>query len=188
MRDALRVRAGRKTAPGETRVDLRAPVAANRERGALEKAVVCGVDGSPDSEAALVVAARLADRLGARLVLANVVEPVRSPSGAVGAIGFGNVARTAFVDVFAEQVRVGERLLAETAARANVGTADRRVVSGFAAERLADLADEEDAQLIVVGSRGRGAFKAAFLGSVSTSLVGVARCPVLVVPPGASES
>jgi nucleotide-binding universal stress UspA family protein len=37
----------------------------------------------------------------------------------------------------------------------------------------------------VVGSRGRGAFRSAFLGSVSNSLVGVARCPVLIVPPGA---
>jgi nucleotide-binding universal stress UspA family protein len=42
--------------------------------------------------------------------------------------------------------------------------------------------------LIVVGSRGRGRFKAAFLGSVSNSLVGVARCPVLIVPPGAAEA
>jgi nucleotide-binding universal stress UspA family protein len=42
--------------------------------------------------------------------------------------------------------------------------------------------------MIVVGSRGRGAFKAAFLGSVSSSLVGVARCPVLIVPPGAAEA
>jgi nucleotide-binding universal stress UspA family protein len=41
--------------------------------------------------------------------------------------------------------------------------------------------------MIVVGSRGRGAFKAAFLGSVSTSLIGIARCPVLVVPPGAAH-
>ena len=40
--------------------------------------------------------------------------------------------------------------------------------------------------MIVVGSRGRGAFKAAFLGSVSGELIGVARCPVLVVPPGAA--
>jgi nucleotide-binding universal stress UspA family protein len=37
--------------------------------------------------------------------------------------------------------------------------------------------------LIIVGSRGRGAFKAAFLGSVSNELIGVVRCPVLVVPP-----
>ncbi|MGH3062673.1 MAG: universal stress protein, partial [Gaiellaceae bacterium] len=42
--------------------------------------------------------------------------------------------------------------------------------------------------LIVVGSRGRGAFKAAFLGSVSNSLFGVARCPVLIVPPGAARA
>jgi nucleotide-binding universal stress UspA family protein len=61
-------------------------------------------------------------------------------------------------------------------------------VNGYPAERLADLADEEGAELIVVGSRGRGAFKAAFLGSVSTSLIGVARCPVLVVPPGAAAA
>ena len=66
--------------------------------------------------------------------------------------------------------------------------AERRVVVGLPAERLADLADDEDAELIVVGSRGRGRFKAAFLGSVSNSLVGVARCPVLIVPPGANPT
>jgi nucleotide-binding universal stress UspA family protein len=60
----------------------------------------------------------------------------------------------------------------------------RRVLAGLPAERLADVADEEEAQLIVVGSRGRGAFKAAFLGSVSSSLIGVARCPVVIVPHG----
>jgi nucleotide-binding universal stress UspA family protein len=57
---------------------------------------------------------------------------------------------------------------------------------GLPAERLADIADDEHADLIVVGSRGRGAFRAAFLGSVSSSLVGIARCPVLIVPPGAT--
>ena len=154
----------------------------------MEKSIVCGVDGSADSEAALAVAARLADRLGADLVLANVVEYVPSPYATIGAVGPGSGARAAHADVLGEQVRAGERLLEEMAEEANVETADRRVVSGFAAERLADLADEEDAELIVVGSRGRGAFKAAFLGSVSTSLIGVARCPVLVVPPGARES
>jgi nucleotide-binding universal stress UspA family protein len=63
-----------------------------------------------------------------------------------------------------------------------------RVAIGFPAEQLAELADEVDAELIVVGSRGRGAFKAALLGSVSTSLIGVARCPVLVVPRGTAAS
>jgi nucleotide-binding universal stress UspA family protein len=69
---------------------------------------------------------------------------------------------------------------------AGLDEVDQRVVSGIAAERLADLADDEAADMIVVGSRGRGAFKAAFLGSVSGDLIGVARCPVVVVPHGSS--
>jgi nucleotide-binding universal stress UspA family protein len=65
----------------------------------------------------------------------------------------------------------GERLLEHVGNQAGLTEAERNIVVGFPAERLADLADEQDAELIVVGSRGRGAFKAAFLGSVSTSLV-----------------
>ena len=86
-----------------------------------------------------------------------------------------------------QQEEAANELLVELGATMGLEDADRRVVVGYAAERLADLADEERADMIVVGSRGRGAFKAAILGSVSTSLVGVARCPVLVVPPGATD-
>jgi nucleotide-binding universal stress UspA family protein len=152
----------------------------------MDKSIVCGVDGSADSDAALTVAAELADRLGTRLVLAHVVEHVHSPYAAAGAFGAAAVTRT-FASTLDDQRRAGERLLERVADGAGLEAAERRVVAGFAAERLADLADDEDAELIVVGSRGRGAFKAAFLGSVSTSLIGVARCPVLVVPPGAAE-
>jgi len=153
----------------------------------MERSIVCGVDGSVDSQAALAVAARMADRLGTRLVLANAVEYVHSPYATVGAFGAA-AAQAPLTATLGEQVRAGERLLETMAEQAGLEHVERRVVTGFAAERLAELADEEDAELIVVGSRGRGAFKAAFLGSVSTSLIGVARCPVLVVPPGARES
>jgi nucleotide-binding universal stress UspA family protein len=159
----------------------------NRKGGEMEQSIVCGVDGSPDSEAALAVAATLAERFDARLVLANVVEHVPSPYATVSAIGGYPVARAPDADVHRAQVQAGARLLDKMAEQANGKTVETRVVTGFAAERLADLADEENAELIVVGSRGRGALKAAFLGSVSTSLIGVARCPVLVVPPGATE-
>ena len=60
--------------------------------------------------------------------------------------------------------------------------AKRRVLLGFPGDRLADLADDEAAELIIVGSRGRGAVKSALLGSVSADVIGVARRPVLVVP------
>jgi nucleotide-binding universal stress UspA family protein len=151
--------------------------------------IMCGVDGSPDSRAALGVAARLAERLESRLVLAHVAEVPVAPHGVAGGMGAGRIApQPRTLATRDEQEKAGARLLEQIAAEHGLGDAERRVVVGFPAERLADLADDVDAELIVVGSRGRGRFKAAFLGSVSNSLVGVARCPALIVPPGAVEA
>jgi nucleotide-binding universal stress UspA family protein len=151
----------------------------------MDRSIVCGVDGSPDSQAALTVAIDLATRLQRRLIMANVVEPSHAPYVGAASLG-GPVAQPLFLETD-EQEAAANELLVELGATMGLEDADRRVVVGYAAERLADLADEERADMIVVGSRGRGAFKAAILGSVSTSLIGVARCPVLVVPPGATD-
>jgi nucleotide-binding universal stress UspA family protein len=151
----------------------------------MSASIVCGVDGSLDSRAALRVAAQLSGQLDVGLVVAYVARPPQlfSPSP-VGA-GSRPAAPPGLVDA---DLRAGERLLQDLTAAEGLHDVDRRVVAGLdAADRLADLADDEDADLIVVGSRGRGAFKAAFLGSVSNALIGVARCPVVVVPPGAAE-
>jgi nucleotide-binding universal stress UspA family protein len=151
----------------------------------MDRSIVCGVDGSPDSQAALAVAIDLATRLQRRLIMANVVEPSHVPY--VGAASLGRaVAHPLFLET-GQQEEAANELLVELGATMGLEDADQRVVVGYPAERLADLADEERADMIVVGSRGRGAFKAAILGSVSTSLIGVARCPVLVVPPGATD-
>jgi nucleotide-binding universal stress UspA family protein len=147
---------------------------------------VCGVDGSSDAEAALAVAKDMADRLERRLVLVNVVEYAASAYEPVAPMS-GGMASSTMLATTVEQQAAATELLARLADAAGVTDAKQRVVTGPAAERLAEIGDEEQAELIVVGSRGRGAFKAAFLGSVSNSLVGIARCPVLTVPPGAAS-
>ena len=76
----------------------------------VDKAIVCGVDGSADSQAALSLAARIADQLGARLVLANAVEYAQSPHAVAGA--FGPVGARAPVTATPDDpVQAGEQLL-----------------------------------------------------------------------------
>jgi nucleotide-binding universal stress UspA family protein len=121
-------------------------------------------------------------------VLAHVVDLAHVPHAAAALMGARGLAPQPLpLTTTYDQEEAGEHLLEQVAKAAGRGDAERRVVVGVPAEALADLADDEDAELIVVGSRGRGSFRAAFLGSVSNSLVGVARCPVLVVPPGAVD-
>jgi nucleotide-binding universal stress UspA family protein len=59
---------------------------------------------------------------------------------------------------------------------------DLRVEIGDPADRLIALAEEEDAELIVVGCRGRGEIRAELLGRVSSALMNRAPCPVVVMP------
>ena len=152
----------------------------------MSASIVCGVDGSAHSQAALRVAGRLSERLGLKLVVAHVAEPAYIPYAA--SVPFGGMAGGhALTEEVESQQEAAERLVGQIVVSSGLDV-ERRGLVGVPADRLAALADDEDAELIVVGSRGRGAFTSAFLGSVSNSLVDVARCPVLIVPPGATDA
>lgn len=56
------------------------------------------------------------------------------------------------------------------------------IVEKSPAHALADLADERDARVIVVGTRGESALRGALLGSTPHRLLGISHRPVLVVP------
>lgn len=140
--------------------------------------VVCGVDGSRVALEALRNARTLAIALGLRLVAAHVVAPVTAAAepGTAPPASCG-----------ADELASGEALLERVCAEAEVLDAERRIAVGRPAERLAELADEESAELIVVGSRGHSLLRAAFIGGVSSELIGLATCPVLVIPAQATR-
>ncbi|HKN95405.1 MAG TPA: universal stress protein [Thermoleophilaceae bacterium] len=144
-----------------------------RANGRSAGAVVCGVDGSAVSREALRAADRLSDRLGLSLVAAYVVSPV--PVRSEPWVPPGTCASV-------DDVAAGEDLLSGECSGAGLEYAERQVLVGRPAERLAELADEVDAELIVVGSRGQRPHQAALVGSVSSELLGLAPCPVLVYP------
>jgi nucleotide-binding universal stress UspA family protein len=138
------------------------------------KAIVCAVDRRT---AATVVraAGHLSFRLGARLVLASVVdEPSFRHSRATRERARASAAR-----------RMQEHL-SRLAGEVPKGLQpERRVELGPPEERLLEIAAHEDAELLVVGSRGRGAFSSALLGSVSRAIARRAPCPVMIVTPRA---
>ncbi len=146
----------------------------------MTPSIVCGIDASPQAGAALRVASALAQRMGLTLVVVHAV-PTPTPDLLLTA--------PAHVPVPVEQIDflghdTGERLLTQAVEAVDVPLAEQRLERGRAAERLCAVAREEQARLVVVGSRGDGAMRTALLGSVSAAVVRDAPCPVVVVPPG----
>jgi nucleotide-binding universal stress UspA family protein len=142
----------------------------------ISPSVVCGVDGSEGSHWAIRVAAELAESLGVRLVLARVVE---------GPPAFHGVGDARLRKREIQHAILGGARLLERAA----GTirADTRVLIGDVADGLRSVCDEERAELLVVGARGRSSLAGAVLGSVSSEMAGTSLCPVVVVPAVAGE-
>jgi nucleotide-binding universal stress UspA family protein len=128
--------------------------------------ILVGYDGSEAAKRALGVAARLAGKNG-HVVVANV-----SP-----ALQFG-LPNPVWID---EQ----EPLLDEaTAILAEAGLADAETLSplGDPIDGLLAAAKDADADLLVVGTHGRGAAGRFIAGSVSVGVARKAPCDVLVVP------
>ena len=126
--------------------------------------ILVGVDGSEDSRRALEWAAELAAPLGAEVV-------------AVHALGL-----LEHLEAGADLVSVFEERWCAPLAEHPEVRARRVVEDGPPAMVLLRLADQEEADLVVVGSRGVGGFDELLLGSTSTQVTHHARVPVTVIP------
>lgn len=136
-----------------------------------------GYDDRPQSRAALELAAALAAEIGAhlRVVYAVPLQPmvVGAQAYAVDwdAVHEGNLrfARTTLQDAVAGlPVTAATDTPAESAGAALIGLS-------------------EEVELLVVGSRGWGAFRSILLGSTADKLAHEAACPLIVVPSPAAE-
>jgi nucleotide-binding universal stress UspA family protein len=142
--------------------------------------IVVGVDGSAASERAVEVAATVAAQTGARLEIV-AVWTAPAVDGRMPALASD---LSTGVDVLSSAARVhAEQAADEAVAQVRRSRPDvhvrRIVLEGYPAKVLAEAA--EGAALLVVGSRGRGAFRGLVLGSVSHGAAHRAACPVMVV-------
>lgn len=133
--------------------------------------VLVGFDGSDGGRDALALARALAGPFGAGALVVSVIPYGPFPVG--------------FVPLEDEAARDAEPLFDE-AREALVGLrVDTRAYGGGSpAWVLSELAEKGEGDLIVVGSSHRGALGRVLIGSVGTSLLHGANCPVAVAPRG----
>lgn len=131
--------------------------------------IVVGFDGRAGAQAALDEGARLAQGLGAALVVTF--------ASAVSPLG-GEVK-----DLHEAVAERGRAVLGEALAELRErGVAARaELVDEDPARALVDLAEQLGAQMIVVGSSGEGPLKGLILGSTPHKLIQLSPVPVLVV-------
>jgi nucleotide-binding universal stress UspA family protein len=146
--------------------------------------VVLAIDGSEEASRAAEAAVELCEKTGSELHVVHVGEDfyltavtdldMVAPTWVAqeypeSEANFEQIARKV-LDAEVEKVEAAGGTIAQAYLR--MGAADAEIV---------DLAEEIEAGLVVLGSRGLGGVKRALMGSVSYSVVRHAHCPVLVV-------
>jgi nucleotide-binding universal stress UspA family protein len=153
-----------------------------RKEGArpVERAVVA-IDGSENAQRALEAAVDMAKRLKLELRIAHVA----FVPGLLWSMGMpGSLIPADKIEGDAESS--GRQLVSKAvkfATEGGVANPKGEMVTKLTspAQGLVELAEQGDADVIVVGTRGMGGFKKMLLGSVANSVLHYAHCSVLVV-------
>lgn len=133
--------------------------------------ILVAIDGSPNSNEAITMAADLAQRYGASICLLHAFPHV---SDLLGTPQYENLleARSA----------IGAQVLESSRKQIPASVpVEQQLLEGPPAPAVLRVADEEGCDLIVVGSRGYGQLAGMLLGSVSSVVAQRARCAVLIV-------
>jgi nucleotide-binding universal stress UspA family protein len=137
------------------------------------KQILVATDFSAPSALALEYAHTLARRFGASLAVVHIVEEP-FPAGSEFYPPEIAAYRTRLIDE-------GTRALANAVAAITDVTISAEVLVGATASRIVEAAAERQADLIVMGTRGRGAVAALLMGSVAERVLRTADCPVMTV-------
>jgi nucleotide-binding universal stress UspA family protein len=143
--------------------------------------ILLATDGSPQADLAAGVAVDLANSTGSRLHVLAVGRTFPAAVYDEYAEARHEDLRREAQEVLDEQVRKIEES-GGTVAVAHVKMDERRD------EAIVHLAEDIDAGMIVIGSRGFGGMRRALMGNVADSVVRHAHCPVLVVRPTGGTS
>jgi universal stress protein A len=146
------------------------------------RTILVPTDFSHSSQQALSWALELVTRWGSRVVLLHALPPWDDP------------VRMKEAGVSIADFEAGLRADAEAQAQELLSKTDQQGVTiqtcilvGLPNTTICHVAEQEQADLIIMGSHGRTGLAHVFLGSVAENTVRYAPCPVLVIRPDRSE-
>ncbi len=141
------------------------------------KTILVPVDFSDATNGIIEAAKKFATTFGSRVVLLHVSEP--EPDFVGFEPGPIAVRQTVARDVKAEHQKIEDL-------KTSCGLPDVLAlhIQGPAIEKILHEAASQNADMIVIGSHGHGAFYELLVGSVTAGVMKGAKCPVLVVPAG----
>jgi nucleotide-binding universal stress UspA family protein len=140
------------------------------------RTVVVGTDGSDSSLRAVDRAATIAAQSGAKMFIATAYFPQHDDSRAADVLKNEGYKTTGAAPIYA--------ILKEAHERANAAGAndvEERSIVGAPVDALVELADEVDADLLVVGNVGLSTITGRLLGSVPANVSRKAKTDVLIV-------
>jgi nucleotide-binding universal stress UspA family protein len=148
---------------------LRTTTADNWETDML-KTLLVATDGSEQADKAVILAADLAQKYGAMIVLLHIMPDVINGAVPKGIRSYAELER---MDLGDAMWSVGEEILhvsKERAHKQGAQAVETVMDKGSPAQEILKYANEHDVDLIVMGCRGLGHLAGAFLGSVSNKV------------------
>lgn len=134
------------------------------------KTVLFPVDQSREARQAAEIVANIVTTYGGRLVILSVVEPAPDEAGGAGS-------------AMTSPEAIAKMLASAKAHFASHGIEVEAIErEGKPAFVICDVADDINADLIVMGSRGLGLTEEGVADSVSNRVINLSPCPVLIVP------
>lgn len=139
--------------------------------------ILFATDFSHTGDAALSLATTLAKENGATLLIAHAIEPTEAYSG--GEFYYG------IPEPSGEEL---ERMLREVKPIDSDVPVEYRLVTGTPSKAIVELAENEEVDMIVLGTHGRTGLSHVLMGSVAEQIVRRAKCPVLTYKSPAKQT
>ena len=151
--------------------------------------IIVPLDGSENSERSLPHAAELGKALGSTIHLVQVItqsEEMQLMSAAESSFAVSAQYQEMADQLIASRIEQAEAYLAEVRRRLEADgiSVASAVMEGASAEKIVDYAASENADVIVMSTRGQGGIQRFLVGSVTDRVLRSVHIPVLAIPPG----